>query len=67
MTSICQRCGNQAHRKDPLLKHLRRKYPCAPLDSNVAINELLQDALVRDRNAFNEKSQTYDCKFCGKK
>lgn len=62
---ICKRCGQESSTKSNLLKHLRRKNPCVPDNTNektITIEDYIDELLHRE---YNDK--TYDCEFCGTK
>lgn len=56
----CRRCGYEAAYKHCLLRHLRRKNPCALSGEAIATDELVRDLLTDDRERH------YKCEHCNK-
>lgn len=57
---VCKRCGHESSTKSNLLKHLRRKNPCNPLNDVISVDDYIKDLLGTKQ--YNEK--TYSCCFC---
>lgn len=60
MVFVCKRCNKEFSRKDYLIAHLNRKYPCQDLYCSTPSNELVKE--------LKKKTETnaYTCDDCGK-
>lgn len=54
----CKRCGYECAQKNILLRHLNRKFKCAPTLSDISVETLVSE--------LNENKGKYMCRFCNK-
>lgn len=62
----CDRCGKDWEKRTFFFRHLKRKFDCKAIISNVSLGELRKKYGIADKKAKKCKSNVSICKYCEK-